>query len=166
MWPYRILYEKRDTNFNSHIPCEMWRRIYIKNSIQFHISIHTSRARCDCIRCLVEGRFISIHTSRAGCDEGITELHGRYTPFQFTHPVRDVIQWVKVTERVHLFQFTHPVRDVILFAVRVTYGYFISIHTSRAGCDCFAVGTVRFYFNSHIPCGMWRFRWVGMGRLG
>lgn len=31
----------------------------------------------------------------------------------------------------------HPetVRDVILFAVRVTYGYFISIHTSRAGCD-------------------------------
>ena len=136
----------------------MWRRIYIKNSIQFHISIHTSRAGCDSMsKSYREDTLISIHTSRAGCDIVCSSCYIWVLYFNSHIPcgmwwdcfVTGTIcfyfnshipcgMWCssyKWLPTLCTFQFTHPVRDVIVSLLERFVFQMISIHTSRAGCD-------------------------------
>ena len=55
------------------------------------------------------------------------------------------------------FLLTHPVWDVTMSGEFSPSAAPISTHTSRVGCDLPALHNIanRFYFYSHIPCGMW-----------
>ena len=131
-----------------------------------------------CVAC----RSISIHTSRMGCDHHHRpghHVHRNFNP-HIPHGMWPV-DFLKLALN-NLFQSTHPAWDVTgrfmgshgcsdYFNPHIPHGMWptisanlsaaswISIHTSRMGCDTpWEIVCRRFrYFNPHIPHGMWLF---------
>ena len=122
------------------------------------VSIHAPRVGCDkeTLEMLLSS-YVSIHAPRVGCDRKII---ARWAPpkefqfthpawgatldrssrvvtpvFQFTHPVWGATQWVFLVERMKRFQFTHPVWGATESFGVVVYGFIVSIHAPRVGCD-------------------------------
>ena len=136
-WPWTTLPAPLPPYFNPRTPCGVRQGVRQMEQKQVKISIHAPRAGCDAaafVQTLLE-KEISIHAPRAGCDSNWRYEVVRVGYFNPRTPC-GVRPWGK--SPVHpsnRFQSTHPVRGATLNDAPAVFGFRISIHAPRAGCD-------------------------------
>ena len=108
------------------------------------------------------GRKISTHTSRVRCDATLN-CSFRLSIYFYSHIPCEMWQRIHSNHCKRIkFLLTHPVWDVTIVFVNSARHTYISTHTSRVRCDAFGKSgsPVLTYFYSHIPCEMWRWRFL------
>ena len=127
---------------------------------------------------------ISTHTSRVGCDIGSKlDTDGKYDFYSHIPCGMWLMADIDVVSHVDISTHTSRVgcdgwikkwmslQEISTHTSRVGCDYStgrhrknrrISTHTSRVGCDLFVLisASLQEYFYSHIPCGMWRCRYL------
>ena len=102
------------------------------------ISIHAPREGCDTInqlRMAFQIQFQSTHPAR-GATSNDKRLEADELLFQSTHPARGATACATLCRYVQArFQSTHPARGATNATDDEVFGYQISIHAPREGCD-------------------------------
>ena len=130
-------YDYAAIDFDSHIPCGMWRALVSSIWFSCFVFLLTHPVWDVTISIVFKFLFpsISTHTSRVGCDMPFQKAFLCCRSFLLTHPVWDVTIICQMPYNQQIFLLTHPVWDVTII---------------NNNCHRYL-----FYFYSHIPCGMW-----------